>query len=252
MKNALIYPLGATSACRFASSFLKTEGIALTDHPSPEVTHLLLDAPSFSSPGILRSGDDISRILPMLPPNITIIGGNLDDPILDTYSKLDVLQDPLYLAKNALITAECALKVAFSHMDFTFTDSSALILGWGRIGKCLAKLLRGLGCDVVVAARKDTDRAMLQALGYKAVNYPEIKAFLPKIRLLFNTVPEALLSFDDAHSYRQCVKIDLASKPGIAGDDVIIARGLPGIYAPESSGKLLAQTIIRLSEEANL
>lgn len=49
---------------------------------------------------------------------------------------------------------------------------------------------------------------------------------------------------------RNCLKIELASLPGIAGDDVIPARGLPGIYVPESSGKLIADTLLhRLQEE---
>jgi hypothetical protein len=43
-----------------------------------------------------------------------------------------------------------------------------------------------------------------------------------------------------------CVKIDLASIQGIYGSDVIHARGLPGKQTPESSGILIANTIIRL------
>jgi hypothetical protein len=42
------------------------------------------------------------------------------------------------------------------------------------------------------------------------------------------------------------VKIELASSPGLEGDDVIEALGLPGKYAPETSGKLIARTILRL------
>lgn len=45
------------------------------------------------------------------------------------------------------------------------------------------------------------------------------------------------------------MKIDLASKPGIGGTDVLWARGLPGKFAPESAGKLIAQTILRLLKE---
>ena len=49
--------------------------------------------------------------------------------------------------------------------------------------------------------------------------------------------------------FGNALKIDLASKPGIGGSDVIWARGLPGKDAPESSGELIAKTIIRLMEE---
>jgi hypothetical protein len=46
-----------------------------------------------------------------------------------------------------------------------------------------------------------------------------------------------------------CLKIDLASHRGIEGEDVIWARGLPGKDAPESSGKLIVKTAIRLIEK---
>ena len=50
-------------------------------------------------------------------------------------------------------------------------------------------------------------------------------------------------------SLDHCIKIDLASAKGIAGDDVIWARGLPGIHAPESSGRLIAETFVRKLQE---
>ena len=43
-----------------------------------------------------------------------------------------------------------------------------------------------------------------------------------------------------------CLKIDLASLPGMDGSDVIVARGLPNLEAPESSGHLIAKTVLRL------
>ena len=42
-----------------------------------------------------------------------------------------------------------------------------------------------------------------------------------------------------------CVCIELASKNGIEYEDIIIARGLPGIHLPESSGNLIAETFLR-------
>jgi dipicolinate synthase subunit A len=78
---------------------------------------------------------------------------------------MDLLKDPHYLAKNAAITAECALKVAAPYLKTTFSESPTLILGWGRIGKCLARLLSARNCPVSVAARKESDRAMLEAFG---------------------------------------------------------------------------------------
>ena len=162
---------------------------------------------------------------------------------------MDLLRDPYYLAKNAAITAECALQAAAPHLNTTFTDSPALILGWGRIGKSLSKLLSAMGCTVTVAARKEQDRAMLNALGYRAVDFPDVPQTLRHCKLLFNTVPDLPLHSSIVDNWKNGIAIDLASAPGMQGKAVIPARGLPGKYAPESSGRLIAETVLRLIKE---
>lgn len=240
----LVYPIGKTEACQYAAAELRKNGIALVDHPTPEVSHLLLDVPSFDAEGNLRGGGKIMDQLVRLPPQVTVVGGNLKHPALIEHRSMDLLQDADYTAINAAITADCALRVASREMKLVFFQCPVLVLGWGRIGKCLAKLLRALGADVTIAARKDQDLAMIRALGYHAVSFPRLQTVGAGIRVIFNTVPEMVLSEDN---FPGCVKIDLASKRGMAGDDVIWARGLPGICAPESSGKLIAGTFLKLT-----
>lgn len=252
MEHILIYPIGTTDACAFAGSFLEKAGYSLTDHPSPEVTHLLLDVPSFSTDGSLRGGGSLPAILERLPSEITLIGGSLKHPALTGYPVLDLLRDEYYLAQNAAITAQCALQVAYPLLSTVYTETPALVIGWGRIGKCLTKLLVGMGCSVTVAARKPKDRAIVSALGLKSVDIPDIPEILPQIGVIFNTVPAPVLGADILSKYRSCVKIDLASSPGLSGRDVVYARGLPGQYAPDSSGRLIANTIQRHLREETL
>ena len=232
MEKLLIYPLGTTAAIQTAAKYLQ---LPTVDHPTPDATHLLLDVP-------LRN-TDLENTLAMLPPDITLIGGNLDIPSLEGYRKIDLLQDPEYLAQNAAITAHCAIKLALPHLDITLDRCPVLILGWGRIGKCLADLLQKLGAEVTVAARKECDRAMLNVLGYHAVDFSQLSKVLHGFQLIYNTVPEKILS-ESTTVPTSCVKIELASKPGLPGE-YIDGRGLPGKLAPESSGKLIAQTIRR-------
>ena len=250
MEKWLIFQAGTTPAAGYAADYLKQGGISLVDQPTPEVTHLLLDVPSFDQKGLLRGGGDPEKLLDMLPQNIRVIGGNLEHPALDGYETVDLLKNADYISENAAITADCALRVAAPLMKTTFRQADALVLGWGRIGKCLSQLLRCMGTDVTVGARKESDRAMLRALGYKAVDTAGLND-LSRYRMIFNTVPEMVLDGSKTAMCRNCVKIDLASKPGIAGDDVVWARGLPGLYAPEASGVLIAKTIIKhLKEES--
>ena len=89
---------------------------------------------------------------------------------------------------------------------------------------------------------------MLEALGYGAVDFKAIPSILPQCSLLYNTVPDLPHDWD----LSQIVAIDLASEPGMKGSNIIVARGLPGKYAPESSGRLIAETILRFQKEGIL
>lgn len=248
MAKYQIYPIGSTAASQYAAAFLKKAGLEIIDHPTPEVTHLLLDVPSFGNDGLLRDGGNLEKILETIPQYITAAGGNLSHPALEDYRKWDFLQDAHYLAQNAAITADCALQVAAPLMTTTFAQSPALIIGWGRIGKCLGLLLRNMGCEITVAARKESDRAMIKALGYQTAD-PAHLDNLSRYRILFNTAPELVLTGQQLRNCGNCVKIDLASRKGLECDDAVWARGLPGIYAPESSGMLIADTFLRKLKE---
>lgn len=246
MKHTLIYPAGSTEACRYASLQLHQLGFPLTDHPTPEITHLLLDVPSFRPDGHFRSGEDPEQLLSMLPRYITVAGGNLNHPSLKDYPTIDFLSDAYYLAQNAAITADCALKVAYPLLKTCWSDTPTLILGWGRIGKCLVRLLKGIGCPVTVVVRRESDRVILQALGLHAIAFDELPHLSQPFRLLFNTVPAPLPDMPEMES---CIRIELASQSGLTGNEVVIARGLPGAYTPESSGRLIAETFYRLWKE---
>ena len=152
------------------------------------------------------------------------------------------MQDPEYLAENASITAHCAVKLALGMLPVILDNCPVLVIGWGRIGKCLAALLRQMGAAVCVAARKEADRAMLKALGYQAIDIKQCARQTP--RIIFNTVP--VLVADSIAFPPKTLKIELASLPGIQGVDVVDGRRLPGRFAPESSGELIARSILRL------
>lgn len=250
MSNMLLYPIGCTPACNYAAAQLVRCSIPLADHPSPEVTHLLLDVPSFSSPGKLRCGLPLQGLLETLPESITVIGGGLEEASLSPYRTVDLLKDDTYLAENAAITAECALMLASQQLPSTLKDTKVLILGWGRIGKMLTALLTGLGNHPFVYARKDADRAMLRAFGCTPIAQDTLPGILGRVQLILNTIPASVIAETELQNCRTCIKIDLASHPGIPGSDVIHARGLPGKYAPETSGKLIAAAVLRLTGEA--
>ena len=222
----------------YCIQFLKQEGFTLGSEPCAQVTHLLLPVPSFGPDGGIVGGGNLSTLLTLLPKEIAVIGGNLDRPELDYYTTIDLLQDATYLALNANITAHCALELALDQLPIILDGCPVLVIGWGRIGKCLGKLLQQLGAQVSVCARKESDRSMLAALGYRARRLEDIDT--AAYRVIFNTVPTMLLPTCPGNA----LKIDLASRLGMGSSDVLWARGLPGKDAPESSGRLIADTLI--------
>ena len=233
MNEKIFYSAGQTKALSYAVRFLQEKGYRFADTPDCRVTHLLLDVP-------FKDREGLPELLLQLSKDITVVGGNLDIP---GYKTMDLLQDPYYLAENADITAQGAIKLAAGLLPVTFRDLQVLVIGWGRIGKCLAHLLRQMGCRVSVAARKDSDLAMLTALGYDTVGLsPETE--LSGFRVIFNTAPVSVLTAEQYPT--NCLKVELASCPGIPGNDVIDGRSLPNRFSPESSGQLISRSIIRL------
>ena len=237
MGSSVFYQGGSTEAVCCGAEYLRQQGICFSDAPSDLVTDLMLDIPSFSAPGILRSGKALGELLKQLPENVRIWGGNLPPSVIGQ----DLLQDPGYLQENAAITADCALRLCGLSLKTTWKDSRVLVIGWGRIGKCLCRLLRAMGSQVTVCARKESDRALLSAFGYGTIEPAELDG--NGYQILFNTAPATVMTED---ALGDCpLPMDLASKEGLAGKRVIRARGLPGIYAPVTSGKLIGSTILK-------
>lgn len=245
-----VYCAGTTPALKYAKQQLIHAGVTLSDSPGWQTQHLLLDVPSFRPGSFLSESKNLDTLLGSLPREVTIWGGNLSHPSLEGFRTMDLLKDEEYLAGNAAITAHCALGLAAPLLQTTWTQTPTLVIGWGRIGKCLGKLLRSMDCPVTISARSAEDRAALGSLGYQAADTGNLGGILSDFRLIFNTVPAPVISEAEAELCQNSMKIDLASKKGIAGEDVVWARGLPGIHAPESSGKLIADTFLRLYKEA--
>ena len=221
MKETTIYCQPGNAASAFAGRFLEASGISVLQNMSPEVTHLLLPVPT--------------RCAVQPPEGVTVIGGNLKVP------GVDLLKDPFYLAENAAITARCAIPLIGKDLK----DLPVLVLGWGRIGKCLGKFLADAGARVTIAARKEADAAMIRALGYRGIFLREASAV--GFGAVLNTIPAMVL---DAHGCgADCLLMELASQPGMMGENIMDARGLPGKFAPEESGRLIAGTILRLLKE---
>ncbi len=171
-----------------------------------------------------------------------------------------MLYEPLTI-RNAQATAEGALKVAIESTDFTLCGSRVLVAGYGRIGKILARYLKGLGADVTVEARKAADLALISANGYNALPLNELSSKADTFDIIFNTVPHRIFTEREIiHMNKNLVYIELASMPG--GIDEVEAFGkkirivkapsLPGKTAPKTAAIVIKDALLGILKEAEV
>lgn len=155
---------------------------------------------------------------------------------------------------NSIPSAEGAIQMAMEATPFTLFGSRSLVLGFGRTGKALALLLRGLYSDVTVVARDELDRARTWAGGYRHIRWSRLLQAVANTDVIFNTVPAPVLTREVLQAApRHAVVIDVASAPGGTdfeaaeelGLTAKLAPGLPGIVAPVTAGKIIAGMVLR-------
>ena len=187
-----------------------------------------------------------------IPPAVAVRFDREGIAYIDYYNREELM------VKNAVPTAEGAIGIALSEMPVTLSGAEALVIGYGRIGKILTKLLTALGAKVTVSARRWGDLAWIEGSGARAVNTAKIADGIELYDVIFNTVPSLVLGENElAAMNKNTLIIDLASVPG--GVDletakslkrrVIWALSLPGKTAPISAGRIIKDTVKNILSE---
>lgn len=156
---------------------------------------------------------------------------------------------------NSIPTAEGAIALAMEQTDITIHGSRAAVLGFGRCGQTLARTLSGMGARVRVGARQSAHLARVKEMALEAFHIGDVAENLTDIDIIFNTIPELILSAAVlALVPKEVVIIDIASKPGGTdfryaqrhGMKAMLAPSLPGLVAPKTAGKIIASTLCRI------
>ncbi len=163
-----------------------------------------------------------------------------------------------YALLNAVPTAEGAIGLTIENTDFTIWKSKALVIGFGRVGKILADRLKNLGCDVTVSARKPSDLALADALGFNYINTMHLNMKPLKYDIIFNTVDVTVLNEATLKNCSCNLLMELSSNGGFDADyakkcglKVIKAPGLPGKIAPKTAAEILCNTLTHIINSYN-
>jgi dipicolinate synthase subunit A len=156
---------------------------------------------------------------------------------------------------NSIPTAEGAIMMAIQNTDITIHGSDCMVLGLGRTGLTLARTLQGLGAKIKAGVRREDSFARAFEMGFEPFYMPDLARQAGNIDLLFNTIPTMIVTAQVIAQLplRACI-IDLASKPGGTdfrfaekrGIKALLAPGLPGIVAPKTAGRIIANSLTQI------
>ena len=192
-----------------------------------------------------------------------LIAGSISPEIYDMANDeyieiIDIMKREELAVLNTISTEEGAIEIAISNTNKIIHGSEVLILGFGRIGKVLARKMAGLSAKVTCAARKDEDLAWIRAYGHKETNINALGENLSQYDIILNTVPHLVLNKERLQYVKKdALLIDLASNPG--GIDkkeakelklkLVWALALPGKVAPVTTAEFIKDTIYNILKE---
>ena len=205
----------------------------------------------------------INGVFRIMKKSQLFIAGMINEKILQLAKAynvycIDLLKREEMAVFNAIPTAEGAIQIAMEELPITISGCKAMVLGYGRVGRTLARMLSGIGADVYAEARKYSDLAWIKAYGQKPVYINDLINVIGGMDIIFNTIPSTILDSSMLESIaKDCLIIDLASKPGGVDFDkakhlgikVIWALSLPGKVAPVTAADYMKQTIYNIIEE---
>lgn len=231
------------------------DGVSLVHLPHraiPEGDGVILPLPYTMGGGVLNAPYSEKHILLedvfRLCRNAKVVCGGMLPKEEDRYH--DYYDEPMML-RNADVTAEAALLMAGEKLATCLNGASMLVIGYGRIGKRLAAKARALGCNVTVAARKEKDHALIEMCGHRAVGFESLAQSVNEADIICNTVPAEIFSESVLEQISEKIPlIDLAGS--IISPGVIRAPGLPGKYAPETAGSILADSLRRILKQEGI
>lgn len=192
-----------------------------------------------------------------LKPSAQVFTGNTNSFLNEATKKANINLIPLLnrddvAIYNSIPTAEGTIMMAMEQTDYTLHSSRVTVVGFGRVGQTVANKFSALGARVSVSARKIKDLARINEIGLTPIPLKELHEHTSDCDILINTVPVKVIGKKAIQQLpSHGLIIDLASKPGGTDFDyakqrgikAILAKSLPGVVAPKTAGKILADVI---------
>lgn len=248
-----------------------TDQTVFCSHSDARMTYMLGE---LLTHGIAEASDDSPADILVLSPreSILLCSENADDyrrhlkrgGVVFSYSNeekisallgekcIDYSLDGNFREVNNTASAEGAIAKIIAAVPFTLKGKKILVTGFGMLGAELSRLLEPFKVRLTVAARRKESRDEIEKAGCEAADISEIGERLGEFDIIINTVPARILP-EKPNNIKGKYFFELASEPYGFDADVYrlcsavctLCPALPTVFAPESSGRALGETIIR-------
>ena len=156
---------------------------------------------------------------------------------------IDAERDEVFLRENARLTALATLAHVLSRGDVSVDSLSVGVVGYGRIGCELVRLLISVGAGVRVYSTRESTVLCLCASGVDATRVKKGDP-IPPVDILINTAPAKI--FDTGtHIPEKTEILELASGDNFGTADIRRLPSLPSRYYPITAGILYAEALFR-------
>lgn len=218
--------------------------------------NIILPLPTIANGYISGSGITLEQLYDAISEENNVFFGNYIPP--NKTNTLSYYYNNSFIMKNSFLTAQGVLKIILDNVDYCIFKAKVAVIGYGKCGRMIAKLLKDVGFDVTVFSRRSETITEADLNGMNSDPISKLEKKLSDYRLIVNTVPSNIISKKSIEKLTQeNVYIEVASKPygfNIAETDVfnfkyILAESLPGRFAPVSAGENIADTVIDMLKE---
>lgn len=266
--------IGGDKRQKILYDLLKSEGkdvshMTETDtHIISSYSHIILPVPISKDGRNIYCSDSgfclsLNDIADELIKSQTVFGGGFNEKFRSALQRkgiicLDFMADEDFVTANAYLTAQGALRLLLENTQEYIVSKKMLIIGFGRVAKALAAMLKSVGADIYIAARNPSQLKLAELCSYKTFQLNEMGSYLCEFSYIFGTVPFNVLTEDNIKLIRDdCVYFELASAPFTAdrndfdrfGKRYIPGGALPGNFLPVASGRLLCDYILRSTSD---
>ncbi|MBR2724437.1 MAG: NAD(P)-binding domain-containing protein [Ruminococcus sp.] len=258
---SLFSKLGRCCLWRCASGDVMGADRINTLREAPKDPCVILPIPSFDKNALLNGGGHVNaeELFRQLPSNSRIYGAKAA-PIISRlatehgHTFFDYGEREDFNLLNAVPTAEAAILIAMEHSTKTIQNQTFAVIGYGRIGKILARRLSDLGGRVYVCARSNSALAAAECDGHIPVALSEALRDCFSCDICFNTVPVQIFDEVSICKWKSSYFIELASLPGgfteaakkRLSEKYITALSLPGRYFPTTAGEIIYKTVLSM------